>query len=261
MSDITCNTGLDTIYNTGHDTTCNTTCHKCHPQYQRYIKEDKELTSKPISIILTNGQILEPEQNHNTLILSSLHINVLFCKTLIYQSIKVLDISNNPIMWLPNIYTLEKLNCNNCNIQELPNFTNLTELKCSNNNIKQLPNYKKLKHLECSNNYIQELISYDKLTYLQCNNNPITKIDIQSLTYLEATNCPLLIICKIPSLHKRSSVIIHGSIKTLLSKKEYIDTKYTLINWNTNTCADCIYKLFISNDILYPLLPYLFKKQ
>lgn len=228
-------------------------CVECKLKNKIYVYQLHDTFDKPFQII-QNGQILEPLIKNQILNIPSSNITLLLNKYLLFQGLKELDISNNPLRWISGITSLIKLNCSNCLLNELPNcyeLPNLLYLNCSNNKIKNI-HFPKLKKLECNNCLVDDL-QCGKLEYLSCSGNPITSINIPTLQYLEAYNCPLIIIHYIPGLYKRSSVIDYSKSKNvvhLINKKEYIDLSYQLINWQNNKCKLDI-KLKLKNNILF----------
>lgn len=226
--------------------------------------KNKVVNYKPIP----NKQIQIIKDNHiydvtagYTLNLASSNIVVLLTKSLLYQNIKELDISNNPIKWLPGINTLVKLNCSRCLLDKLPTYyemPNLLYLNCSDNKIRKI-HFPKLKKLECNNCLVDDL-QCNSLEYLSCSGNPLTSINIATLQYLEAYNCPLIVIHYIPGLYKRSSIIDNknNKITHLTNKKEYIDLSYQLINWQNNTCKLDIKFKFGKNILFNKVSKYLF---
>ena len=265
MSKLTLNTRV--VSDLDRYSNCDFNCSVCN--YNEHIRnnkitymlENKDLLDKPF-FALQNKILIEPKQYNGKLNLSNKSITALFNKTIIYQNIRELNISNNNIKQIPYIHTLEILNCSDCNIRELHDSTilpNITELYCNNNLLTIIPHYINLKKLECSSNLIKHIPAFKKLTYLICNDNPITDINIQSLTYLEAYGCPILVLYKIPSLHKRTSVIINGEMKILITKQEKLNTNNILINWNNNTCSKEIKNRLKSNSLLCTVVDFLFK--
>jgi hypothetical protein len=173
--------------------------------------------------------------------ISNRKIRVLFAQTLFYLNITFLNVSSNPITWLPEIPTLVTLICNDCRLTELPVcLPSLTTLQCKNNFISVLPKLPLVTFVDCSDNCITRLLAANipRLQRLICNNNPLTSINIQTLTSLEAYDCPLTVIHKIPSLSRRSSVVIDGSLKQLIANKEKINTDLVVINWRTGYFSD-----------------------
>lgn len=249
-------------------TICNRRCQKCFPKkyktavYHKYLPENEELSNKPLIVIQRGSKKIYPSNVNGKIYLADMNITVIFAKTLLYMNIRELDIHNNQITWLPEILSLEKLNCSNCKIKELSiNLPKLKELNCSDNLITHMEFYPQLKKLNISDNIIYKLPNYNLLESLICNNNPITNIKIQTLTNLEAYGCPLAVIYKIPTLHKKSSISINGTIKYLLLKKERINNNKCLINWYDKTCSSKIYNRLISNrnNMIKKLTKFLFK--
>lgn len=247
---------------------CPKTCYQCYPdrnpllkKYSESIVENEHMVAKPLKI-LQNGRIEEPAHVNGVLLLPNSHIDAIFLKTLIYVNIRELDVSNNPLTWLPEMQSLEKLNCSGCKLTALPSpLPKLKELKCADNYLSTVPYYKNLVKLECSNNLIQDLSQYNnsKLESLIATNNPLTSINIPSLTYLEAYDCPLLVIHNLPSLHKKSSVIINNEMKFMMFRKEKISKERRLIDWYDNTCDIAVYnKLVAVSDFFFRLAPFLF---
>jgi Leucine-rich repeat (LRR) protein len=240
---------------------CISECSICYPTHQLYLTENKDLTDSPLYAI-QQGIIIKPKQRNGVLHLPKQQISDLFCRTLIYQTIKELDVSYNLVTYIPEILTLRKLKCTNCKLNKLPNaelLPHLVELNCSDNLLIEIPNYQSLKKLECSINYISELPKYNKLTHLTCNNNPITDIYIPSLEYLEALGCCLTVIYNLPLLYKKSSVLINGDLKYIICKREKIDNRYKLIDWRNSTCSSLVKDAFLDNDMLSMIYPMLFE--
>lgn len=198
--------------------------------------ENKYISEHPITIII-NHKMFAPEIINESAVLDSQQIQGILLNTLNYLHIKSLSIKKNPLMFLPDIYTLATLDCSNCMLKELPTYMPvLTTLNCSNNLIKSIPNYSQLSRLDCSNNIISKLPELPSLKSLIINNNPITQIYTPTLTYLEAYNCPILILFDIPGLVRRSSIMDKtGSFKWILTRTEKINHKNILIDWVNNT--------------------------
>ncbi len=134
----------------------------------------------------------------DSLILKKKNIKSIWVRTLNDLHTKYLDISDNPLIFLPYIYTLKVLKCANCGLRELPTYLpQLEELDCSGNPINYIPKYPKLK----------------KIT---------------------STDCPLLTIHDDPQLYKRSGVVIKGKF-TWVSNNT-LETKYSVIDWQNAKC-------------------------
>ena len=197
-----------------HPQQTDTLCSKCHAL------NNKSSEDFPIAFV-QQDKILYPMQHDGRIIISNMRINALFARTIIYLNIRELDISYNNISHLPDILSLEKLNCSSCQLTKLPDLPKLKELNCSNNKIRQIPEYEYLSHLIC-------------------NKNPITDICIKTLVYLEAYNCPLLVLHYLP-------------IGT------YSSSSKVIIDWISQKCHPSIYdKLAASN--IGMILPYILSK-
>lgn len=239
-------------------TYCSDECDKCYPKNSRLLIDD-ELAHSPIYYTKDDSTMHTPIVESKTVDISNMSISAIFCKTISYMNIIELDVSNNPIKWLPEIASLEILRCNNCNIMDLPVYLpNLKELECENNIIKKLPQFNNLRKLHCSKNLITH-IPYKKIQVLKCNQNPITSINIQTLTYLEATDCPILVIHHIPSLYKHSSVLIDHTLKKLMVKREKINKDFVQINWHDRTISDSLLKRLMTHSTISKVCPFLFK--
>jgi len=206
--------------------------------------------------VIKNGSIECPAITNNALYVPSQQINYVLFRTISFLNIQILDISDNKITWLPDLFSLRILKCENCKLTALPTYMpNLEELNCNNNYIKLMPDYPRLSKLNCSNNLIEQLPSMLKLRTLQISDNPIYDINIQSLTSLIAYNCPILVIRKNPLLIKRSSKIDGSVFKWVSTTNAKVDYDKIIIDWN-------ISKLYMHNvnkpRILNKLYSFLF---
>ncbi|CAH6421152.1 Hypothetical protein KVN_LOCUS161 [uncultured virus] len=127
------------------------------------------------------------------------------------HKLKNLCLSNNPIIELKNIYSVELLNLNYCGLSNIDlsfcyklyslsivgNFfdslinlpKNLNLLNCSSNKIEKIILPKKLQYLYISSNKINDLVFQNSsLIEIYCCNNNITKIHIES-PYFEKLIC------------------------------------------------------------------------
>ena len=125
--------------------------------------------------------------------------------------IKKLDISYNPIKWMPDLFTLKYLDCSNTLISTLPYCPNLVILKCRNTPITRLPFYPNLESLDARNSCLIEIPT------------------ILKLKELNAENCPLDIIQKLPT--------------------RINNYKCKIINWNTHKIGPD-YKACLTQTIL-----------
>jgi Leucine-rich repeat (LRR) protein len=174
--------------------------------------------------------------------------------TLAFLSLKVLDISNNLVTWLPDLYTLVTLKCTNCKLLELPSYLPLLEeLDCSNNFIKIIPAYPKLKKLNCSKNLVENghLVSsnFPLLEDLHCSDNPINDICITTLKNLVAYDCPILVLHKLPLLIKRSSKIVNNHFVWISQSNARVDYQKILIDWNKSELNGQISKLILNRQV------------
>jgi hypothetical protein len=202
---------------------------KCHDK----LPHNNYLISYPL-LLRQNKNLICPFINTNKLLINNMGITNISLQTLNYVFLKELDISDNNIRYMPEIISLKILKCNNCNIDKLPDFQPALEiLECCNNNITKIPFYKELTSINCSTNLIKNIPFLPKLTHLTCCNNPITSISNSKLVYLKARNCPLIIVHKIPSLIKKSSIMVNNKFKWLYEDKQDIDRKYVVLDWNT----------------------------
>lgn len=160
-------------------------------------------------------------------------------------SIRKLNISRNPICYVPYIYSLSTLICTDCNISILFPLPNLTYLDCSNNKISSLPYFPLIETLIATKNRLETLPIYSRLKKLIISTNPIMSVYQPNLTYLEAYDCPILIVHYIPSLYKRSSYISSsGSVQQITLKSEKINRSYIVIDWKERTTSLTYTKLF-----------------
>lgn len=154
--------------------------------------------------------------NYDTdLNISDKDIYSIWMKTLANLHIKNLNISNNPLSFLPDIYTLRILNCSNCGLKELPTYLPfLEELDCSNNLITNIPHYKSIKKIKCSN-------------------NPLMEVPRNTDLLIQAANCPILVIHYDPTKWHRSGIIKNGKFTWIINTP--IESKYAIINWQEST--------------------------
>jgi len=151
----------------------------------------------------------------DSLDVSESDIRAIWLRTLNYLHITSLNISKNSLPFLPDIFTLRKLNCSNCHLKDLPSFMPVLE------------------YLDCSNNRISSIPNYPNLKTLVCNVNPITCITNCNLTSFSAKNCPIAVVIANPKQHRRSGVVINGEFKWLTPN---IYDSY-LINWELSKCT------------------------
>jgi hypothetical protein len=194
-------------------------------------------------VVKTDNLIYYPDTTSTECNLSNKSIIYLGINTISFMHLTSLDVSYNNINFIPDIHTIKKLKCIDCNLRELPSMPILEELDCSDNLLTCIPNYTKLIKLTCSHNLIESFpnLSIKKLI---CNNNPITSVNISTLTYLEAYGCPILAICKIPGLTKRSSILENGNFTWIIDRTEKLDKTNVVIDWNTNCTLLVKSKLF-----------------
>ncbi len=193
---------------------------------------NKDLLEAPL-LVVKNKQRLIPIINNNKLIIPNENVIYIFPRTLIYLNLTELDISGNSIKYMPDIQSLKILKCNNCNIKTLPILPNLEILECSNNFISEIPKLMKLTHINCSYNMIARIPDLPEIKHLICSNNPITNISHTTLLSLEAYNCPILTIHKIPTLLKRSSLVIDNRFLWIRKNIQKIERRYVILDWNT----------------------------
>lgn len=210
------------------------------------IIENKEIAKFPITAVRKKSTY-KPLLQGTDLNLSNMQINSIWMNTISYMYLRTLLIKDNPLTYLPDIYTLCTLDCSNCNLKELPSYLpNLTDLKCSNNFIKSIPKYPTLLKLDASDNIITKIDrkNFPKLKSLVINNNPITKIYVPTLTYLEAYRCPLIILYNLPGLARRSSVMgTAGKFEWIAFRAEKITVDFVLIDWTTNKISTDLLKI------------------
>lgn len=224
-----------------------------------YIMEEEYLLLHPI-IICKEGFTTRPETTNNVLALQHQNITSIFLATINYLRLEILDISGNSLKHLPDIFTLKILVCDDCELKDLPSYMPcLEKLSCKNNFLRSIPSYKKLTELDCSSNLITCIegsysndadktnineTNHDisttnnkcmQLKKLTCNNNPIMSINIPTLTYLEAYNCPIKILHRIPGLFKRSSTMDTNNFKWTVISCERLDRSGVIINWQNGT--------------------------
>ncbi len=149
--------------------------------------------------------------------LSDKNVSSIWIRTLCDLYIKELNIARNPIRIVPDIFSLEILNCNQCQIREMPTYMpDLKILNCSDNYIRKLPIYPSLAHLNCSGNPIIDLSQYIKRPNIE----------------IIANNCPIL--TKPYVLGTRSGILIKGKFRWV--KKCFIETKYVILDWEAKKC-------------------------
>ena len=166
-----------------------------------------------------------------TLILQNKNITVLLPRTLVDICTYSLNISRNPLRFLPPIYSLRVLNCDNCLLKELPALPQLQELSCAGNLLTSIPVYKNATIINCSKNFISsiDLKSYPKLKKLNCSLNLITDLP-NSKIGITCTNCPITTVYYNFAGARRSGIIKNGKFTWIT---EDTSTKYTIINWQT----------------------------
>lgn len=186
----------------------------------------------------------------NNKITSMMHINI-------FENIKVIDISDNPIkrievlpMKLEELVVygcdieyicdhkyLKKIHCYNNSLKNINDYPELIDLICNNNHITKISNYKNLKNLSCKNNDIDEITNLPNLKYLECSDTKIKSID---LTTLEELICGNTFITDISSLiNLRSLELCNTKIQYI----PYIPFLEHLIIDNLNICIDPKYKI------------------
>lgn len=236
-------------------------CFLCKTRYDLSLPENNDTTKHPLAI-LQAGVISTPEISCESLVLDSQHISSIMLVTLNYLHIKSLSVRNNPLTFLPDIYTLHTLDCSNCGLTSLPSYMPvLTTLNCSANLIKEIPSYQRLTRLECSNNLITALPKLPKLASLTCNNNPLPQIHIPTLTYLEAYDCPILVLYDIPGLVRRSSTLdFTGSFQWITTRTEKINSKRILINWPARKIKQPIISILSRTRFWRAVLKYIIKE-
>jgi len=104
-----------------------------------------------------------------------------------YDYLKRLDCTNNLIINIPIIDSLEILNCNSNKIKYIPNLKNLVKLSCSDNKLTELCNFCKLEILDCDKNNINKIDNNVNLKELYCCRNEITHI--KNLNKIEVLHC------------------------------------------------------------------------
>jgi hypothetical protein len=189
-----------------------------------------------------------PSVINDSLYMPNQYIISVWPRALVFLSLKVLDISNNLITWLPDLYTLVTLKCANCKIIKLPSYLPLLEeLDCSNNFIKLIPGYPKLKKLNCSKNLVENdhLVSpnFPLLEDLDCSDNLINDVCIYTLKNLVAYDCPILVLHKLPLLIKRSSKIVNSRFVWISQSNARVDYQKILIDWNKSELNGQVSKL------------------
>lgn len=235
-------------------------CFLCNTKIETSLPENKFTTEHPLTVI-QNGIPLVPEILGESLILDSQHIKSIWLNTLNYLHVKTLSVRNNPLIFLADVYSLHTLDCSNCTLKSLPSYMpSLSTLNCSNNLITSMPNYRQLSRLECSNNIIKKLPALPNLKSLTINNNPIHEINIPTLTYLEAYDCPIFVIFDIHGLVRRSSTLDKfGSFKWITTRTEKINSKTILVDWTNGKLNHVLYKILSKSRFWKRTLKYLFK--
>lgn len=186
--------------------------------------------------------------------LSNKNIKSIWVRTLSDLHTQYLDISHNPLIFLPDIFSLRVLNCSNCKIEQLPDYMPyLEELNCSNNNLTEIPDYTSLIKLECQNNNIRYVSHLKKIEHIICSDNPISDVPSNIQTII-AQNCPITTIHSGMLVSARSGTIRNGIFIWRSSKK--IDTRYIILDWNTATC-----KYIFDSHLLVNLCKYLFNQE
>jgi hypothetical protein len=185
--------------------------------------------------------VIDSENYHikscDPLNLTDKNIRVIWLSSLVNLNITCLDISKNPLKWLPDIFTLKYLNCSNCALTELPVYLPvIEEIICSNNLICTIPIYKSLVKLICSGNNINKIDHLPKLKYIDCSSNPIT--DYPSDIKCIATNCPITV-KKFSKKQTRSGFVKHGKFEWIEHNLCELSDKYILIDWcNARTTVE-----------------------
>lgn len=158
--------------------------------------------------------------------LANSNISSIWITSLCYLKIEELNISNNNIKFIPDIFSLKKLICDNCDLRQLPKYMpRLEYLSCKNNKITLIPYYNNLKYLDVTNNLISSIV-YNKLEELICSDNPI--IEIPPVKKIKAYNCPILSIGNDVNMEKYG-VIINNRFKWM--ERYNIEIKYSILNW------------------------------
>jgi Leucine-rich repeat (LRR) protein len=235
-------------------------CFLCNAKVETTLPENKFTTEHPLTVI-QNGIPLVPEILGESLILDSQHIKSIWLNTLNYLHVKSLSVRNNPLIFLADVYSLHTLDCSNCTLKSLPSYMpSLSTLNCSNNLIASIPNFQQLTRLECSNNIISKLPSLPNLKSLTINNNPIHEINIPTLTYLEAYDCPIFVIFDIHGLVRRSSTLDKfGSFKWITTRTEKLNSKTLLVDWPNSKLHPILHKILTKTKFWRRIIRYLFK--
>lgn len=97
--------------------------------------------------------------------------------TLKYNYLKRLDISNNKLISLSFIESLEILNCDDNKLTKIDTYPQLKKLSCERNNISVIHPQPKLRILYADNNKIKTILNFPKLKELFCNDNNIVLIN------------------------------------------------------------------------------------
>lgn len=98
-----------------------------------------------------------------------------------------LDCSNNLLVYLPAIQSLEILICNKNNLESVAPMNRLKKMVCKYNKITNISNFPVLELLECDNNMINTISNLPKLKFLWCPNNQI--VNITGLDIVELIHC------------------------------------------------------------------------
>jgi len=136
-----------------------------------------------------------------------------------FQSIPLLNCSNNPIIHLPHLDSLMALSqmyAEGCSLEKLPPVNHLTSLQVlsvKNNALTALPSLTgltKLQYFDCSLNKLTGLPDLSSLVSLQklyCWDNEITQLpELKTLVNLQVLDCPGNKLTALPSLSSNTAL-------------------------------------------------------
>lgn len=161
--------------------------------------------------IVIGNKLIVLETLDDTLDLHNKKIRSIWIRTVTDLHTCTLNISNNPLTFFPDIFSLKYLDCNNCQIKEMPTYMPVLE------------------ELNCANNLIVELPEYPKLASLNCSGNPLTILPTYKHMKLIADNCPILVLHDNPAYYQRSGVIRGGKFQWI--NTNILENKYAIIDW------------------------------
>jgi hypothetical protein len=124
----------------------------------------------------------------NTIEELSIKDNLIFAENLHkYKYLKRLDISNNKLINISVINSLEILLCDDNYITHIDSYSSIKKLSCERNNIHTIQISENLELLQCNENKIVKLSNFPNLKELYCNNNNI--VSIYNLPLIDTLYC------------------------------------------------------------------------